>query len=1082
MKEPFANAWNLKKISFAAAIHLWLLTASQAVDLNFSPQIPLADDLPHSFNFKYEDLNGDGKKDIIVSEGTAPRFFWFERKPTIEPQFIRHLVETPFGYGDDFSVGDLDGDGDLDIAANGIHSENGGQVILWHENDGLRQPTFTTHVIEPNNRYGRHNLIVDINGDGHLDVVSSSAALDAIRWHRNDTTANPEFETRLVSNQIAGDQQMHLDAVDLDGDGDMDLLSATDEDRQIAWHENSGGSAPSFTTHVIDVRESIAWWATHADLDSDGDQDVITCSFRPGQFYWYENTGGPELEFIPHLISDALESPSRAYPVDLDLDTDIDIIVIDSGTDSHYFFENVTSDSTEFLPQFLHRDYRPVDLVPTDFDEDGDLDLLSLHRGDPNLFWYQNQSQAGTPNPQISPLDGFASLGFEDGPFDPSQMTYVIDNPSSDTTLSWTVSNSEPWLRLDRTFGNIPPKTSDTLTVSINSVAETLNSGTYRDEIFFADADADVVIATREVRLTVKSIILAFFGGRRSVGNNPSRVFTFFHEDLNGDGRKDVVIMHGNDDELYWYERTDSQRIEFVRHFVPLPLRHGGRFSVGDVDGDDDLDICANGIDPLNSDHQVVVWYENDGSDPPEFTSHVIDNNHRYGRGNWIADLDNDGDLDIVAASASEDAIKWYENDGSTDPTFTERLVSAEVKGDQAFTVDVGDLDDDGDLDILSASDQDGKIAWHENSGQSVPMFSTHVIAQWDRAAWWAKAADMDNDGDLDAVACYHGWREKPGIVEWYENDGASQPTFSGHVIDNTLISPFRLTPVDLDRDDDTDLFVGDGNNNLIMYYENTGEPNPEFISNHFDTHPGNFGFVVEDLDLDSDYDLLVLRRGGFSIYDQTPVRIIEPNGRERLKDESQVGIEWRSVRRMTGTGVRFELWNDGGRLIDLGYGWNPEGRDTTDIYLPLLPAGEDYRIRLYSTLKPEFWDESDEPFTIRGNVVRLIRPNGGEEWQAGSQEYIHWKTNPQIAGSAVRFELRNSGGMVADLGEDWDPYGEDVLEIIVPNVPTGDDYFLRARSVWNSDYFDDTDGKFTVINSDEIDTSVEEVIWVLYE
>ena len=82
----------------------------------------------------------------------------------------------------------------------------------------------------------------------------------------------------------------------------------------------------------------------------------------------------------------------------------------------------------------------------------------------------------------------------------------------------------------------------------------------------------------------------------------------------------------------------------------------------------------------------------------------------------------------------------------------------------------------------------------------------------------------MDNDGDLDVVACVHGWRENPGIVEWYENDGFTPPNFLRHIIDDTLTDPHNITPVDLDNDDDTDLLVLGGaifagDNEKIVYY-----------------------------------------------------------------------------------------------------------------------------------------------------------------------------------------------------------------------------------------------------------------------
>ncbi len=78
----------------------------------------------------------------------------------------------------------------------------------------------------------------------------------------------------------------------------------------------------------------------------------------------------------------------------------------------------------------------------------------------------------------------------------------------------------------------------------------------------------------------------------------------------------------------------------------------------------------------------------------------------------YAADLDGDGDLDVLSASSNDDKIAWYEND--TAPEFSdEQVITTEADGAQS--VYAADLDGDGDLDVLSASSSDDKIAWYEN-------------------------------------------------------------------------------------------------------------------------------------------------------------------------------------------------------------------------------------------------------------------------------------------------------------------------------------------------------------------------------
>ena len=80
--------------------------------------------------------------------------------------------------------------------------------------------------------------------------------------------------------------------------------------------------------------------------------------------------------------------------------------------------------------------------------------------------------------------------------------------------------------------------------------------------------------------------------------------------------------------------------------------------------------------------------------------------------------MDNDGDMDVLSASYNDDKIAWYENDGAADPSFTSRTISTSADG--ANAVYAADIDNDGDMDILSASVIDDKIAWYENGEADV--------------------------------------------------------------------------------------------------------------------------------------------------------------------------------------------------------------------------------------------------------------------------------------------------------------------------------------------------------------------------
>ncbi len=97
------------------------------------------------------------------------------------------------------------------------------------------------------------------------------------------------------------------------------------------------------------------------------------------------------------------------------------------------------------------------------------------------------------------------------------------------------------------------------------------------------------------------------------------------------------------------------------------------------------------------------------------------------------------------------------------------------------------------------------------------------------------------------------------------------------------------------------------------------------------------------------------------------------------------IDVAWGLVAE-AGQVVRIELWNNLRRVEVLGYDWHPEGRGAAAVYLPLVPFGEDYRVRVVSMWAPELFDDSDAPLTITGGAVLVIWPNGGETWLAESE------------------------------------------------------------------------------------------------
>ena len=78
----------------------------------------------------------------------------------------------------------------------------------------------------------------------------------------------------------------------MDGDGDVDVLSASAWDDTVAWYENQDGVGGGFTTHIITTSADYAHSVFAIDMDGDGDVDVLSASFNDDKVAWYESNLG----------------------------------------------------------------------------------------------------------------------------------------------------------------------------------------------------------------------------------------------------------------------------------------------------------------------------------------------------------------------------------------------------------------------------------------------------------------------------------------------------------------------------------------------------------------------------------------------------------------------------------------------------------------------------------------------------------------------------------------------------------------------------------------------------------------------
>lgn len=234
---------------------------------------------------------------------------------------------------------------------------------------------------------------VDLDHDQQMDLLVCDAVHQAVWWHRQ--TGPGQFERRRLTPADGLAAPCHTELTDLDQDGDTDIVVAVlrsvwPTDRrvgQVVWLENDGQE--NFTTHVLldDVRRVAD--VQPADLDADGDPDLVVAEFGylHGAVLWLENLG--QGRFVDHRL--LTRAGATHVPVaDYDNDGDLDVAaVVSQDNEEVWVFENrgggvLTPHRVWATANF---DLGCAGMMRADLDQDGDADLV-LSAGDNMEFVY----------------------------------------------------------------------------------------------------------------------------------------------------------------------------------------------------------------------------------------------------------------------------------------------------------------------------------------------------------------------------------------------------------------------------------------------------------------------------------------------------------------------------------------------------------------------------------------------------------------------------------------------------------------------------------------------------------------------
>ncbi|EGB11799.1 hypothetical protein AURANDRAFT_61005 [Aureococcus anophagefferens] len=522
---------------------------------------------------------------------------------------------------------------------------------------------FSEHVITTLADDGQSVFAVDVDGDGDADILTASNYDDTVAWYEND--GSQSFAENVLTNSANGANFVF--AADVDGDADVDVLASAGQDNSVTWFENDGSGG--FTGNEITASDTFVTYVFAADVDGDGDVDVLSAAYSGETVKWFENDGSEG--FTEHTIASSKAGSKCAFAIDVDGDGDVDVIGatrVPSGTGAATWYENDGSEG--FTEHDIDSGYNlnPTPVFATDVDGDGDVDVLGGSEGSDQVKWYEN--------------DGAESF------------------------------------------------TAHVITDSADAVH------TVRAEDIDGDGDVDAVsgsYSAKEVAWYENDGSQSFTKATIVSGDSFDGARPVFTIDVDGDGDVDVVAMAALVDTASWFENgcagptaaptatptpkatTFCTSVAFSERIITT-LADGTRslYAV-DVDGDGDVDVLS-----ASENDDTVAWYESDGSQ--SFTERIITNSADGSRSVFAIDVDGDGSIDALSADSGDDTVAWYENDGSQ--SFTERIVT--TLADNVYSVYAIDLDGDGDVDALSASYTDDTVAWYENNGAQA--FTERVI------------------------------------------------------------------------------------------------------------------------------------------------------------------------------------------------------------------------------------------------------------------------------------------------------------------------------------------------------------------
>jgi uncharacterized repeat protein (TIGR01451 family) len=753
------------------------LNGARALALAWSA--PVAED--RTTALAWVDLDADGAADLAVGNGD-----WSARPNRVYRNAGAHLALAWSSTEEDdtrsTAWGDVDADGDLDLAVGNAGGWWGQPNRLYRNDGGSLALAWTS-----DERGGTHSLAWgDVDGDGDLDLAVGNDGPNQL--YRND-----DGELVLAWSSDEGDSTTALAWGDVDGDGDLDLVAGNSGSwwgpQPSRLYCNDGGELSlAWSSLLSDTVHSLAW----GDWDGDGDLDLAVGNWgQPNRVYRNEaplgsGEGGVVTMTLAWTAPITEQTTSLAWG-DADGDGDLDLAAGSELAPCRVYRNNAGALSLAWSSPEANN---TTALAWGDADGDGDLDLAAGNRGQPNRV-YRNDSDPSTgigfrltwSSPEMDDTEGL-TWGDADGDGDLDlavanggalgqanrlyrnegeafTIGWSSDEIAQTTALAWGDADGDG--DLDLALGNVWSEWSPDLSRIYRNDAPLKNGAPFHGALSSgwtlsetdnvsslawgdADGDGDLDLAVgndyglpnRLYRNRDGELSLAW----TSAEADSTRSLAW--GDWDGDGDLDLAVGNGGQPNRVYRNQDGALSLAWSSPEDDWTAA----LAWGDWDGDGDLDLAVgNGGQP----NRV---YRNTGGDLIlAWSAPVAEDTHSLAWGDW----DGDGEADLAVGNNGYSQLYRNAGDG------TLALAWTFPSSDDTRSVAWGDADADGDLDLaLGGYSQPLRVYRNDvdptGSRQFTLWWSSPDGSFIQSLAW----GDADGDGDLDLAA---GRQNKPSRV-----------------------------------------------------------------------------------------------------------------------------------------------------------------------------------------------------------------------------------------------------------------------------------------------------------------------------